>query len=129
VFVAYVQLQFLSISLSLILRYFIILGFHYTCEYISMDFTNELMSVVYGSNKLVANRTIQTSFSVSPSTSSIVPGESSSPCWQLKHIIIINKLVDPEEGTSNSIVQQAPPMNYYESDPMKLTITTFKKTY
>jgi hypothetical protein len=92
-----------------------------------MDFTNELMSVVCGSNILVANSKIQASFSVSPSTSFIVPGQSSSPCWQMKQIITINKLVDPEEGTSNSIVQEAPSMNYYESDPMKLTITTFKK--
>jgi len=94
-----------------------------------MDFTNELMSVVYGSNKLVANSTIQASFSVSLSISSIVSGESRPPCWQMKQIITINKLVElPEEGTSNSIVQQAPPINYYESDPKKPTITTFKKT-
>jgi len=92
-----------------------------------MDFTNELMSVVYGSNKLVTNSTIQASFSVSPSTSSLVSGESSPPCWQMKQITTINKLVVPEEGTSNSVVQQAPPINYYESDLMKPGIRTLKK--
>jgi hypothetical protein len=92
-----------------------------------MDFINELMLMVYRSNKLVANSTIQASFSVSPFTSSLVSGESIPPCWQMKQIITISKLVVPEEGTSNSAVQQAPPINYYESDLMKSTITTLKK--
>jgi len=73
-----------------------------------------------GQNKLVSNSTIHHSFTVSSSSSSVVPGESNP----MKQIIPVNKKVDPEEGAENSIV---PPINYYESDIMKATIAAFKK--
>jgi len=45
----------------------------------------------------------------------------------MKQIIPINKKVNPEEGAENSIVQQVPPINYYESDIMKPTVSQLSK--
>jgi hypothetical protein len=89
-----------------------------------MDLLNELMAVVYGHNMLVANNTINKK--MDPSTSYVVPGERNPSCLNMKQIILVKK-VDPEEGAENSIVQQDPPINYYESDILKPSITTFKK--
>jgi len=50
-----------------------------------------------------------------------------SPCLNMKQIIPINKKVNPEEGAENSIVQQVPPINYYESDIMKPTVSQLSK--
>jgi hypothetical protein len=89
-----------------------------------MDPQNELLVVVYGHNMLIANNTINKK--MDPSTSFVVPGESNPPCLNMKEIIPLSKKVDPEEGAENSIVQQVPPINYYESDIMKPIISAFK---
>jgi len=47
----------------------------------------------------------------------------------MKQIIPMNKKVDPEDGAENSIVQQVSPINYYESNIMKPTITAFKNKW
>ncbi|KEH22811.1 putative methyl-CpG DNA binding protein [Medicago truncatula] len=90
-----------------------------------MDPENELMSVVYGHNILIANNTINKK--MDPSTSSVVLGEINLLCLNMKEIIPMNKKVDSEEGAENSIVQQVPPLNHYEFDIMKPTISGFKK--
>ncbi|RHN45246.1 hypothetical protein MtrunA17_Chr7g0228331 [Medicago truncatula] len=97
----------------------------FNSNYLSLSHLYILMAVVYGHNMLVANNTIN--MKTEPSTSFVVQGESNPPCLNMKQIIPMNKKVDLEEGAKNSIVQQVPQINYYVSDIMKPTISSFKK--